>query len=66
MTVSQAEEALLNVAKKYGHSMTRIAADAHRPKDRAFRMSIARAYLAYERAVKKAKIVPPSTAGVKK
>lgn len=55
MTVKAAKEALFDVAKKYGYSMTRLAADEHRPKDLPFRMSLARAYLRYERACAKAK-----------
>lgn len=58
MTVKKAKEALFDVAKKYGYSMTRLAADEHRPKDVPFRMSLARAYIAYERACKRAKKAP--------
>lgn len=55
MTIKKAKEWLLDVAIKYGYSMTRISADEHRPKEVPFRMSLARAYLAYERACKRAK-----------
>lgn len=58
MTVEKAEKALLEVAKKYGYSMTRIGAEEHRPKDVPFRMSLARAYITYERAAKRAKRKP--------
>lgn len=58
MTVEKAKGRLFEVAKKYGYSMTRIAADEHKPKDLPFRMSLARAYLVYERACKRAKKAP--------
>ena len=47
----KAKDALLSVAIKYGKSMTEISAEEHEPKDRPFRMSIARAYVAYRRAL---------------
>jgi hypothetical protein len=53
MTPKQAEKALLDVAKMYGASMTELPAAEHRSKDAPFRMSLARAYIAYRRAVAK-------------
>lgn len=58
MTVKKAKDRLLYVAIKYGYSMTRTGADEHRPKDLPFRMSLARAYITYERACKRAKKAP--------
>lgn len=58
MTVSEAKRRLLDVAIKYGQSMTRIAAEEHKPKDAAFKMSLARAYIYYEKACRKAKKAP--------
>ncbi len=53
--IQKAEKALLDVAKKYGASMTELPAAEHKGKDVAFRMSIARAYVTYRRAVEKNK-----------
>lgn len=53
----KAKDALFSVALKYGRSMTEISADEHRPKDVAYRMSLARAYVTYRKALNKLK--PP-------
>jgi hypothetical protein len=64
--IQKAEKSLLDVAKKYGASMTELPASEHRPKDVPFRMSIARAYVAYRRAVEKSKRNRTSTTGPRK
>ena len=51
----KAKEFLFSVALKYGRSMTEIGAEEHRPKDTAFKMSLARAYVSYRRACDKVK-----------